>query len=158
MVNPEIPKDRIGVIGSGEGGFIALCAAALDTRIQAALVSGYFDSRQRVWQEPIYRNLFGLLREFGDAEVATLIAPRTLIIEHSPVPGVDGPPKPSEGAPDRFRARRTTLERATCPLSYRCACPPSGGGTRDSPLRGPLLYFPEPAALTGGPKGRSSIW
>src|SRR5262249_36050956 len=35
-----------------------------------------------------YRNVWGLLREFGDAEVASLILPRTLLIEHSPVPAI----------------------------------------------------------------------
>src|SRR5205807_9861662 len=37
------------------------------------------------------------LQEFGDAEIASLIAPRALIVEHSLVPKVDGPPKPREG-------------------------------------------------------------
>jgi len=55
-------------------------------------VSGYFDSRQRLWEEPIYRNVSGLLREFGDAEIASLIAPRALIVEHSVLPHVEGPP------------------------------------------------------------------
>src|SRR5205823_9836952 len=87
----------IGVAGYAEGGLIALYAAALDTRIQATLVSGYFDSRQRLWEEPIYRDVFGLLEQFGDAEIATLIAPRALVVEHSPVPKISGPPKPSEG-------------------------------------------------------------
>src|SRR5207248_8000647 len=36
----------IGVAGYGEGGLIALYSAAVDQRINAALVSGYFDSRQ----------------------------------------------------------------------------------------------------------------
>ncbi len=88
---------RIGVAGYGEGGLIALYAGAVDGRIDATLVSGYFNSRQQVWQEPIYRNVFGLLREFGDAEIASLIAPRKLIIEHSPGPQIDGPPKPEAG-------------------------------------------------------------
>jgi len=65
---------KIGVAGYGEGGLLALYSAALDPRIHAALVSGYFDSRQRVWSEPIYRNVFGLLQEYGDAEIASLIA------------------------------------------------------------------------------------
>ena len=91
------PKSKVGIAGYAEGGLLALHAAALDPRIEAALVSGYFDSRQRVWEEPIYRNVFGLLREFGDAEVASLIAPRALIIEHSEAPRVDGPPAPSKG-------------------------------------------------------------
>jgi len=96
-----------GVIGYAEGGLIAFYAAALDSRIQAALVSGYFDSRQQLSEEPIYRNLFGLLLDFGDAEIATLIAPRSLIVEYSTVPRVDGPPKPREGrsgaAPGRLQ-------------------------------------------------------
>ena len=62
------PLGRIGVAGYGEGGLIGFYAAALDTRIDAALVSGYFGPREGVWAEPIYRNVFGLLREFGDAD------------------------------------------------------------------------------------------
>src|SRR5437660_4643037 len=79
---------KIGVCGHAERGLIAFYAAAADPRIDAALVSGYFDARQKVWAEPIYRNVWGLLREFGDAEVASLILPRMLIVEHSPVPTV----------------------------------------------------------------------
>ena len=82
----------IGVIGYGEGGLIALYSAAADTRIQTTVVSGYFQSRQEVWREPIYRNVWGLLHEFGDAEIASLIAPRTLIVEASRGPEIPGPP------------------------------------------------------------------
>ncbi len=81
---------KVGVAGYAEGGLVALYAAATDTRIDAALVSGYFDSRQNVWSEPIYRNVWGLLREFGDAELATLIAPRGLVVEYADVPAVGG--------------------------------------------------------------------
>ena len=91
------PATPIGIIGWGEGGLIALYAAAVDTRIDAACVSGYFDSRQDIWQEPIDRNVFGLLEQFGDAELATLIAPRPLIIDaargpEATVPGGRGAP------------------------------------------------------------------
>jgi len=82
----------IGVAGYGEGGLVALYSAALDTRVQTTLVSGYFDSRQELWKEPVYRDVWGLLSEFGDAEVAKLIAPRALIVEASRGPQVDGPP------------------------------------------------------------------
>jgi len=81
---------KVGVVGYGEGGLVAFYAAAVDTRIDAALVSGYFDSRQHVWSEPIYRNVWGLLREFGDAELATLIAPRGLVVEYAAVPIAGG--------------------------------------------------------------------
>jgi hypothetical protein len=81
---------RIGVAGFAEGGLIAFYAAAIDTRIDAVLVSGYFDSRENVWAEPIYRNVWSLLNRFGDAEIASLILPHPLVIEHSPVPTVTG--------------------------------------------------------------------
>ncbi|MBI5395610.1 MAG: hypothetical protein HZA91_09975 [Verrucomicrobia bacterium] len=99
----------VGVIGYGEGGLIALYAAALDDRINAAVVSGYFQPREKLWREPIYRNVFGLLDEFGDAEIASFIAlskpignvvppmPRALIIEASRHPDINGPPAPSQG-------------------------------------------------------------
>ena len=85
--DPALP---VGVAGYGEGGLVAFYSAAVDTRIAAALVSGYFSSRQRVWSEPIYRNVWGLLEEFGDAELATLIAPRGLVVEFSKSPEVKG--------------------------------------------------------------------
>ena len=87
----------IGVIGYGEGGLIAFYSAAVDTRIQSTVVSGYFQSRQDVWREPIYRNVWGLLHEFGDAEIASLIAPRHLTIETSRGPEVMGPPPARDG-------------------------------------------------------------
>ncbi len=74
-------KPRIGVIGWGEGGLLALYAGALDPRIAAVGVSGYFEDRNHLWEEPIDRNVFGLLEQFGDAELASMIAPRHLIVE-----------------------------------------------------------------------------
>ena len=90
---------RIGIFGYGEGGAIALYAAALDPRIEAVCVSGYFGDRNDVWRQPVDRNVFGLLEQFGDAEVASLVAPRTLIVEAAKGPEVRHP------AGDR-RARR----------------------------------------------------
>ncbi len=82
----------VAIAGYGEGGLLALYSAALDPRIQSVLVSGYFQSRQELWREPVYRDVWGLLGEFGDAELASLIAPRALIIEASRAPEVAGPP------------------------------------------------------------------
>jgi dienelactone hydrolase len=87
----------IGVAGYGEGALLALYAAALDPRIDAALVSGYFQPREALWKEPIYRNLFGLLPEFGDAEIASLVRPGGLVVEYSRGPEVPGPPPAREG-------------------------------------------------------------
>jgi len=81
----------IGVAGIGDGGQLALYSAALDPRIDTALVSGYFQPRDGVWREPIDRNVWGLLQEFGDAQIAGMIAPRPLVIEACAVPETDGP-------------------------------------------------------------------
>src|SRR5690606_29936862 len=71
----------VGIVGYNEGAMLAFYTAAVDTRIKAALVSGYFNSREKTWNEPLYRNIWGQLTEFGDAEIASLIAPRALILE-----------------------------------------------------------------------------
>jgi len=93
----------IGLIGWAEGGLLGFYTSAIDTRIDVTLVSAYFGKREKVWEEPIYRNLFGLLREFGDAEIAGLIAPRSLLIEYSAAPDIKGPPAALPG-PIRLRA------------------------------------------------------
>jgi cephalosporin-C deacetylase-like acetyl esterase len=111
----------LGVLGYAEGGLLAFYAAALDTSIHATLVSGYFDSRQRVWEEPIYRNVFGLLREFGDAEIATLIAPRALLIEHSKVPQIDGPPKTRDHRGGAAPGKLTTPDYTSVEAEYERA-------------------------------------
>lgn len=64
--------------------------AGADTRIEVALVSGYFDRRERIWTEPLYRNLHGLLLDFGDAEIAQLVVPRTLIAQQTEIEFFDG--------------------------------------------------------------------
>jgi dienelactone hydrolase len=113
-------RPKIGVMGYGEGGLLAFHAAALDPRVDAAVVSGYFDSRQGVWQEPIYRNVFRLLAEFGDAEIASLVYPRGLVIEFSEPPRVDGPPlartgrtgaAPGRIGPAEFNAVEAEVQR-----------------------------------------------
>ncbi|WP_010588206.1 alpha/beta hydrolase family protein [Schlesneria paludicola] len=91
-MNAESSQTRpIGVAGIGDGGQLALYSAALDNRINSVLVSGYFQQREAVWQEPIDRNVWRLLTEFGDAQLASMIAPRTLVIEACQVPETDGP-------------------------------------------------------------------
>ena len=48
----------------------------LRPRIDAALVSGYFKSRQQTWEEPLYRNVWALLREFGGIHGLVYLLPR----------------------------------------------------------------------------------
>jgi dienelactone hydrolase len=111
----------ISVYGYGEGGRLALYAGALDERINNTVVAGAFGPREEVWKEPIDRNVFGSLREFGDAELAAYLflpappgedGPRKhmLIVEDVPGPEWNGPPAPSPGrsgaAPGRLAPRR----------------------------------------------------
>lgn len=88
--SPALP---VGVWGYGEGGAIALFAGALDDRIAATGVSGYFSPREGLWKQPIDRNLFGFLRDFGDAELAAMVSPRALIIDTTAGPAWNGPRK-----------------------------------------------------------------
>ncbi|MCX7178324.1 MAG: dienelactone hydrolase family protein, partial [Proteobacteria bacterium] len=80
------PQTKIGIVGYGEGGLLAMHAAAIDPRIDAALISGYFNSSHALWSEPIYRSVWQRSLALGNAEVASLIAPRVLLIEHSEFP------------------------------------------------------------------------
>ncbi|MBT6850945.1 MAG: hypothetical protein HOA16_07095 [Opitutae bacterium] len=81
-------ENRIGLIGWGEGGMLALQAGVLDTRVDAVCVSGQFGPREGMWREPLERNLFGFLNHFGDAELANLLVDRALVVEAAKGPEV----------------------------------------------------------------------
>jgi dienelactone hydrolase len=102
------PGRPIGVVGHGEGGLIALYSAAVDTRIDGAWVAGYYGPREQVWHEPIDRNVWSLLTEFGDAEIGALVVPRSLIVEICQAPEVAGPPRPRNGRNDAASGVVTT--------------------------------------------------
>jgi dienelactone hydrolase len=123
----------IGVVGYGEGGLVALLSGALDTRIHATVVSGYAGPREDLWQEPIYRNIWGVLREFGGAELTLLFSPRRAItIEHADWPHVEGPPAPHQGrggaAPGRLQTpdARAVLDELERRREYRSFAHVSG--------------------------------
>ncbi|NQT11180.1 MAG: dienelactone hydrolase family protein, partial [Planctomycetes bacterium] len=85
----DVDAKRVAMVGAGQGGMTALYAAALDPRVSAAAAIDYFQVRDHCWQEPNDRRLSRQLLEFGDAELAALIAPRFLFIVNSsdsPVP------------------------------------------------------------------------
>ncbi len=88
----------IGAFGYGEGALIAYYSAASDNRIHSVVLSGYFAPRENLHDEPIYRNVWGLLREFGDADLAQFFlgkagntVPLVLEDDRKP-PDVSGPP------------------------------------------------------------------
>jgi dienelactone hydrolase len=96
----EIDGTRISVWGSGQGGMTALYATAVDARLAGVVVQDYFDQREGSWKEPVDRVLYGQLNEFGDAEVAALIAPRPLIVVTQ------------AGGPVAFESERIEAQRA----------------------------------------------
>jgi dienelactone hydrolase len=90
----------IEVWGYAEGGLLALYSSALDPRIINTHISGYINNRNDLHKEPIYRNVFGLLTEFGDADLLMLAgAPnnaRTVNVEYAKEPAITGPPRSSD--------------------------------------------------------------
>lgn len=91
----------VGVMGLGEGGFAALLAAAVDVRVDVVCVSGFFGPRENAWNEPLDRNLFGLLKKFGAAELLSMVAPRRAVVSVGPGVTVDLPG--NGGAPAELR-------------------------------------------------------
>src|SRR5436190_4149919 len=93
---PEVDPERIGMYGLSKGGQYTLAIAPLETRIKLAVVSGWFNDRQKKNLEQgtddsmhfitkIHRSEYymrDLLDRFGDAELAWMIAPRPLLIEN----------------------------------------------------------------------------
>ncbi|VWX62715.1 conserved hypothetical protein [Burkholderiales bacterium 8X] len=82
----DIDPSRIAMLGFSYGGFYALYTAALEPRLRAAAVLGYFNDRQAVldasgpvgyldWRFDRSRNLW------RDPVVASLVAPRALIVQ-----------------------------------------------------------------------------
>lgn len=135
------------VVGWGEGGWVALHAAAVGPAIDAACVSGHFQAREQLWREPVHRNVQGLLENFGDAELAAMVAPRKLIIDAVPGPevtiGGDGGapgrltgPAPAAAAqefertqkllaPWRLEQHIQLIQPATTPTTALATCGPS---------------------------------
>ena len=75
-----IDPQNIGVFGDRQGGMTALFAAAMDEQFAGVGILDYFQQREDCWKEPVDRLLYGQLGEFGDAELAALVAPRPLIL------------------------------------------------------------------------------
>ena len=134
------PKTKIGVMGHGEGGLLALHAAALDTRIHAACVSGYFAQREGLYAEPMYRNVWRFLHEFGDAGVGSLIAPLALIVEASrgPKVGKQGS-TPGTIASAPFASTQAEFARATAIFRKLAASATLVGNGKGQPGSDPAL-------------------
>ena len=69
---------RFGMVGLSYGGFYSLFAAAVDTRLRAAVSCSFFNTRDRIgWSDWTWLNSS---EKFDDAEIACLVYPRKLWI------------------------------------------------------------------------------
>ncbi|MHB0874626.1 MAG: dienelactone hydrolase family protein [Anaerolineae bacterium] len=97
LTRPEVEAPRIGCIGLSGGGLQALYLAAMDERVQCAVISGYFYGVREsllVLSGNCDCNYVPQLWENADmGDLAALIAPRPLLIEtgnHDPLNGASG--------------------------------------------------------------------
>jgi dienelactone hydrolase len=114
----EVDAGRIAVVGHGQGGMTALHSAALDTRIAAAVSSGYLEDTQPEWEQPEDRMLWKLRAYLSNDQIAALVRPRSSAVAPSraeltglpgmrPTPPSPVPPKlgPQHGSREGFRDR-----------------------------------------------------
>lgn len=116
---PDVDSTRIGMFGLSQGGQSALWFPALDTRIAATVISGYFNERfgkqiipserytAYIGTEEEDKFLMGRLQFGGDAELASLICPRPLFVEHGKKDGIGW----WEYVQEEFRRAQTIYER-----------------------------------------------
>ncbi len=78
----------VGLVGYGEGGYLAMMAAALEPRLDAVWISGVFGPRESQWHEPLDRNLFGFLKSFSSAELIAMADNSKVVVEFSQFPAV----------------------------------------------------------------------
>lgn len=90
---PDVDFERIGIYGLSQGGQTALWASAIEERIAATVVSGFFNQRtdKMVKKSPHYtayidtneedKHYFGQVLEFSDSDIGSLICPRPIFIE-----------------------------------------------------------------------------
>jgi dienelactone hydrolase len=76
---------RIGMCGISYGGTVTLFTAAVDERVSAAVVSGYFSSwatsHRMPWNMCGSQVMFGMLGRIEHEDLGALVAPRPLLIE-----------------------------------------------------------------------------
>jgi dienelactone hydrolase len=83
--HPLVDAGRIGTVGFSYGGTCALFLAAIDHRVAATVVSGYFSSwaeaHKMPWNMCGSQVLFGQLGQIEHVDIGALIAPRPMLVE-----------------------------------------------------------------------------
>jgi dienelactone hydrolase len=106
---------RIGVVGFSYGATMSLLLAAWETRIRAAVVSGYFSSWRAAHRVPYNlcgsQVLFGMLGEIEHVDLGALIAPRALLVES----GTEDPLFPLDAAREAMTELHTVYHAMRAP-------------------------------------------
>jgi dienelactone hydrolase len=83
--HPLVDPTRIGMAGLSYGGTVTLFLAAIDERVAAAVVSGYFsswaESHKMPWNMCGSQVLPGMLGRLEHVDLGALVSPRPLLIE-----------------------------------------------------------------------------
>jgi dienelactone hydrolase len=83
--HPLVDPTRLGMVGLSYGGTMTLFLAALDERIRAAVVSGYFnawrDCHRMPWNLCGSQVLPGMIDAIDHVDLGALVAPRSLLVE-----------------------------------------------------------------------------
>ena len=83
--HPLVDPERLGMVGISYGGTVTLFTAAVDTRVAASVVSGYFsswaESHRMPWNMCGSQILFGMLGRLEHEDLGALVAPRPLLVE-----------------------------------------------------------------------------
>lgn len=121
VIGPQIDKHRILCIGQGVAGMLALYAGAADPRIAAVGVTDLPVSYKSLivphaaFSASAY--VFGVLRHFELSQVASLIAPRALVVAY-PVDG-QGQPVDAAVAENEFGWCSAAYQVASAPHRFR---------------------------------------
>jgi hypothetical protein len=86
--DPVENESTLVLVGHGEGALIGMYAAAVHPHLFTGVyLGGSFQSRNNLWGQPIWRNAFGLLKDFDDPEVAALVFPSIFHVDNSSLDG-----------------------------------------------------------------------
>lgn len=122
---PMIDMDRICVMGNSGGGTTTIYAAALDTRIAAAMPScalcGYYASIGAMQHCPC-NYIPGIMKHFDMGDLAAMIAPRPLVA----VNGVTDASFPIDSAKEQVEIARPVYEAAGAGDKLRHVIGPEG--------------------------------
>lgn len=119
LADPAIDSDRVGFWGISLGGKAGMYWTPLEPRIKASIITAWFNHRRNKMAVPDaryscfldtteeYAFLRGWLTEFTDSDVASLICPRPLMVQHGKRDSIAYWPQVEE----EFNAARSHYEK-----------------------------------------------